>query len=197
MPTTPVTGLHSLMSYPEVTSAEEQAFYDTQSLCDKLVPEGKALAEKIGDDPARDRPDCYHGTLGELVLKARAAAKEIEVAGRTFAVVPLSELGTDALAAADLVYVAVGKDAVASVLGTLIDHDDRVSGHGRIDADSKAGGPVPNRQEQPAFTSTLDGEAPGQPARVPAAAGGGEGGAYVLGREIVQNPLIASGHSPH
>jgi hypothetical protein len=67
------------LDYPQQfdSDADIAAFQEARSACGAAVPGGQMISEKM---PALDKPDCYSGTLGELALAARAAAKDIEVA---------------------------------------------------------------------------------------------------------------------
>ncbi len=53
------------------------------------------------------------------------SGRTLEAAGRRYDVEPLDELSSERLRAADLVYVAVGKDAVPAVLRALVAHGPR------------------------------------------------------------------------
>jgi hypothetical protein len=66
-----------------------------------------------------------HRMEGRFVVRRlfSRTRKDIEVEGREYAVAPLAELTRTDLEAADLVYLAVAKDAVPEALSRLVEHD--------------------------------------------------------------------------
>ncbi|MDY0000921.1 MAG: EB domain-containing protein [Polyangia bacterium] len=76
-----VNDLFTLKSIEDPGTEDAKAFINAQKTCGAIFGSGKTLTEKINEDPALDMPDCYQGSIGELALAARSAAKDVEAAG--------------------------------------------------------------------------------------------------------------------
>ncbi|MFH1809730.1 MAG: hypothetical protein ABIJ09_13365 [Pseudomonadota bacterium] len=72
-----MTDLWTLDRFSYSGIEDERAFFNARQECGSLLPNGGFVTDKL--EPI-DHPDCYQGALGELVLAARAARKDIEVA---------------------------------------------------------------------------------------------------------------------
>jgi hypothetical protein len=75
-----VNKLFTLEGIEAPGTEDAQAFVDARRTCGAIFGSGKTLTEKANEDPALDMPDCYQGSIGELVLAARSAAKDVETA---------------------------------------------------------------------------------------------------------------------
>lgn len=67
----------------EITGDEDlEIVMQARADCKAHFPDGVPVAKRIEylQSSPMDKPECYHGSIGELVLAARAAAKDVEVA---------------------------------------------------------------------------------------------------------------------
>jgi len=73
--------LFVLEHYEDPGTDDHNAFVSAAHACKAIFGGRKLISEMVNEDPALDMPDCYQGSLGELVLSARSAAKDVQVAG--------------------------------------------------------------------------------------------------------------------
>lgn len=77
----PVNDLFVLDHYEDPGTEDELAYLNATRVCQSIFPGRKPIGQMAMEDPALDLPECYQGSLGELVLASRSAAKDVQAAG--------------------------------------------------------------------------------------------------------------------
>jgi hypothetical protein len=72
--------LYDLKNYEPSQTEDEQAFLDSRKQCQGIFGAQVSIEQQAAEDPALNNPDCYQGSIGELALAARAAARDVDAA---------------------------------------------------------------------------------------------------------------------
>ncbi|MGC4118139.1 MAG: hypothetical protein QM765_27030 [Myxococcales bacterium] len=77
-----VPDLTKLKSVPIPSTVDGDAYAAAVATCSARLPDARDVSRVLSEDAAPNSPDCYQGSIGELVLAARAAAADVDTASR-------------------------------------------------------------------------------------------------------------------